>query len=69
MRTKPPPTISNKNLKKNEIFNLSSGKVTTIKQLINEILKVNNKKEYKIQIKKTYSKTKVIYSNVSKSYV
>jgi len=45
-------SVSNKNLKKNEIFNLSSGKVTTMKQLINEILKVNNKKKYKIQIEK-----------------
>ena len=45
-------SISNKSLNKNEIFNLSSGKVTTMKQLITKILKVNNKKSYKVKIEK-----------------
>jgi len=39
-------------LKKNEIFNLSSGKTYLVKKIIKTILKVNNLKRYKILVKK-----------------
>ena len=45
-------SISNKKLKKNEIFNLSSAQCYKVKNLINEILKVNGLKNYKIFQKK-----------------
>ncbi len=41
-------SISNRNLKKNEVFNLTTGKSTTVKNLIKLILKVNNKLNYKV---------------------
>ena len=37
---------------KDEIFNLSSGKIYTVKKLISEIIKVNNEKKYPIKIAK-----------------
>ena len=36
-------TISNNKLKKNEIFNLTTGRVTKVKELIDIILRVNKK--------------------------
>lgn len=45
-------TIKNKSLAKNEIFNLSSGVYTTVISLIQLILKINNKPNYKIIVKK-----------------
>jgi UDP-glucose 4-epimerase len=45
-------TIKNKNLTKNEIFNLSSGVYTTVNSLIKLILKIKNKPNYKVIIKK-----------------
>jgi UDP-glucose 4-epimerase len=48
-------TINNKNLKKNEIFNLTSSKLTKIKDLIKILLNINKKKNYRIIVK---SKTK-----------
>ena len=45
-------TIENKKLKKNELFNLSAGKSFTVKKLIFEILKTNNKNKYSIKIQK-----------------
>jgi len=48
-------TINNKNLKKNEIVNLTSSKLIKIKDLIKILLNINKKKNYKIIVK---SKTK-----------
>ncbi len=45
-------TITNKNLKKNELFNLSAGKSFTVKNLISEILRINNKNKYPIKVQK-----------------
>jgi len=45
-------SLFNKNLKKNEIFNLTTGKAVTVKKLIKTILKVNNKTNYKVIEKK-----------------
>ena len=45
-------SISNKNLKKNEIFNLTTGKAVTVKKLIKTILKINNKKNHLVIEKK-----------------
>ena len=45
-------TLKNKKLKKNEIINLSSGKMSTVKEIIEAILKARNLKNYKIIIKK-----------------
>ncbi len=45
-------SLFNKNLKKNEIFNLTTGKAVTVKKLIKAILKVNNKTNYKVIEKK-----------------
>lgn len=45
-------TIKNKSLKKNEIFNLSSGVSTTVINLIKLILKIKNKPNYKIIVKR-----------------
>ena len=44
--------IKNKNLAKNEVFNLSSGVTTTVISLIRLILKINKKYNYKIVVKK-----------------
>jgi UDP-glucose 4-epimerase len=44
--------IKNKNLAKNEVFNLSSGVTTTVISLIRLILKINKKHNYKIDVKK-----------------
>jgi UDP-glucose 4-epimerase len=44
-------SIKNKNLKKDELFNLSAGKSFAVKKLINEILKTSNKRRYKIVVK------------------
>jgi UDP-glucose 4-epimerase len=44
--------IKNKNLAKNEVFNLSSGVTTTVISLIRLILKINKKDNYKIVVKK-----------------
>ena len=41
-------TLNNNKLKKNEIINLSSGKVFTVKEIIHQIVKINNYKKYKI---------------------
>jgi UDP-glucose 4-epimerase len=41
-------SLSNKKLKKNEIFNLTSGKKYKVGELIKKILKVNSIKDYKI---------------------
>ena len=45
-------SLKNKNLKKNEIINLTSGKIFTVKKLIKEILLTKNYKKYKIVIAK-----------------
>lgn len=45
-------TIKNKSLAKNEIFNLSSGVYTTVNSLIKLILKIKNKPNHKIIVKK-----------------
>ena len=45
-------SLFNKNLKKNEIFNLTTGKAVTVKKLIKTILKVSNKTNYKVIEKK-----------------
>lgn len=45
-------TIKNKNLTKNEIFNLSSGVYTTVNSLIKLILKIKNKPNYKVIAKR-----------------
>ena len=44
--------LNNKRLKKFETINLTSAKKTTVKELINSILKINNLKDYPIRIKK-----------------
>lgn len=41
-------SIFNSKLKKNEIINLTTGKSTTVNELIKLILKINNKKNYKV---------------------
>ena len=41
-------SIFNKRLKKNEIINLTTGKTTTVKELIKLILKTNNKLNHKV---------------------
>jgi UDP-glucose 4-epimerase len=41
-------SINNKKLKNHELFNLSSAKKITVKNLINKILKINNLKNYKL---------------------
>ncbi len=41
-------SLKNKNLKKNEIINLSTAKAITVKNLLRIILKINNKKSHKI---------------------
>jgi len=46
-------SIYNKRLKKFEVINLSSSKIVKVKDLIFEILKINNLKKYKIIIKKS----------------
>ena len=45
-------TILKKNLKKNEIFNLTTGKAVTVNSLIKKIIKINKKKKYKVIVKK-----------------
>ena len=45
-------SIKNKNLAKNEIFNLSSGVCTTVTSLIKLILKIKNRPNYKIIVKR-----------------
>jgi len=40
-------TLNNNKLKKNEIINLSSEKVFTVKKIIQQIVKINNYKKYK----------------------
>ena len=45
-------TLKNKRLNNNEVINLTSGKVFTVKEIIGEILKVNNLRKYKIIVKK-----------------
>jgi len=45
-------SILNKKLNKNEIFNLTNGKILTVKKLIGSILYANNLKKYKIKIHK-----------------
>ena len=42
-------SLKNKNLKKNEIINLSTAKAVTVKNLLKIIFKINNKKNYKIK--------------------
>lgn len=44
-------SINNKNLNKNEIFNLTSSRLIKIKDLIKIILNVNNKEKHKIIVK------------------
>ena len=44
--------IFNKKLKKNEVFNLTTGKAIKVHTLIKTILKVNKKKKYKIIVKR-----------------
>ena len=44
-------TISNHKLKKNETFNLTTGKATTVAKLIKIIKKINNKPHHKIIVK------------------
>jgi len=44
--------LNNKRLKKFETINLTSSKKTTVKELINSILKVNNLRNYPIKIRK-----------------
>jgi nucleoside-diphosphate-sugar epimerase len=44
-------SIHNKNLYKNEVFNLTSSKLIKIKNLIKIMLNLNNKKNYKIIVK------------------
>ena len=44
--------LNNKKLKKFEILNLTSSKKIKVKNLINEILKINNLKNYKIKVSK-----------------
>jgi UDP-glucose 4-epimerase len=44
-------SIINKNLSKNEIFNLTSSKLIKIKDLIELILNINNKKNHKVIVK------------------
>ena len=46
-------TISNNKLKKNEIFNLTTGRVTKVKELIDIILRVNKKKLKVVKKKNT----------------
>jgi len=41
-------SLNNKNLKNFEIINLTSGIKVTVKNLVKMILKVNNKKNYKL---------------------
>ena len=41
-------SLKNKELKKNEIFNLTTSKAIKVKELIRIILKINNKKNYKV---------------------
>lgn len=41
-------SLENKKLKKNEIINLSTAKAVTVKKLLKIILKINNKKNYRI---------------------
>jgi UDP-glucose 4-epimerase len=45
-------SIKNKNLKSFEIINLTSGKKVKVKSLINIMLKINNKKNLKVIVKK-----------------
>jgi UDP-glucose 4-epimerase len=41
-------SLKNKELKKNEIFNLTTSKAIKVKELIRIILRINNKKNYKV---------------------
>ena len=52
-------TISNNKLKKNEIFNLTTGRVTKVKELIDIILRVN-KKKLKVVKKKIQRETPLV---------
>ncbi len=41
-------SLKNKRLNKNEIINLTTGKAEKVKNLLKKILKINNKKKYKV---------------------
>ncbi len=41
-------SLKNKRLSKNEIINLTTGKAEKVKNLLKKILKINNKKKYKV---------------------
>ena len=53
-------TISNNKLKKNEIFNLTTGRVTKVKELIDIILRVNKKKLKVVKKKKIQRETPLV---------
>ena len=45
-------SIFNNKLKKNEVFNLTTGKAIRVSKLIKSILKINKKPRYKVIVKK-----------------
>ncbi len=62
-------SILNKKLKKNEIFNLTTGKAVKVGELIKSILKINKIKKYKIIVKKKGTPGDSFGFNASDSYL
>ena len=62
-------SIFNKRLKKNEIINLTTGKSTKVKDLINLILKISNKRNYKIIERKKGTPGDSFGYNASNQYI
>ena len=62
-------SIFNKRLKKNEIINLTTGKSSKVKDLINLILKISNKRNYKIIERKKGTPGDSFGYNASNQYI
>jgi UDP-glucose 4-epimerase len=61
-------SLNNKKLNKNEIFNLCSDRLIKVKDLIYKILKINNKENYPIIVKKS-TKGDSLNFNTSNKYL